>query len=931
VLIALLLSSIAASPAVDRFHAQFPAAHQIASLDGQRLVHASGFAVATGSGVPEVAARAFLSVHGAAFGVTNRQLLVVESAPAPGVVGAVKFRRTIDGFPVFNGNLSVGVDALGRVFVVNGADVPATITGRRALSDASAMRLAAGSFPRGLKGAGPMTVTAGWRRSGSVLRPAYRVDFMARDPAGDWRTFVDAETGAILFREDLRRFVDVEGTVYQVSPSQSATGLCPLVGNVHPPCASANPSTVTFTNLTTGADLTGTQTTVFNCKGADGPATAADVTTGCGKPVAAVNNTFDFTPDTTFPDTDVNDDFSAAMAYFHLDKHVSMFKKLDPTTLPPPFPPGTGPQALRDSVPALVNVRCGPNIDPVNCTTLQPFDNAFFSGGLNAMVFGQGTSADFAYDATVAYHEFTHGVIFAWGDFNIDIDSLGGLDEPGAVNEGTADTMASAETQRPEIGSFITSVDADPNFRAPFLRNMNDPAASRTCQGNGAQFGRFFSNDITGLDGEVHDDGEIWNGLTWEVFQGLKAAGFKGCNGACEAEPALQYKTIQFSGGSSPTLQSQWLTLKSAATALFPANPEVTNYVDCVGKRRGFDKCDRTFALYQGDVKSQFIRLRFGTFQFVVNAAQAGSSISICSRLGTSATVWARKGQPVEVTLPFNQNTGAATAIVADQSFPITHDCRSTPPTTSFALPSAGTWYLLIEAPNAFPGANPGVDAFGLLPGVGFSTRPPSTPPPICDTPSNLAISASAASIPPRGHLTFTPSAGSGTGYTWSIATNASGGTIDAATGAYTAGPNPNVTDIVELNDSTGNIRTKSITVGPGVTVDPPTTTLARKAKVTFKATGGSGTGFSWSLVTNASGGTINSSSGQYQAGGTPNVVDVVRAVDSLGNASTANVNINNAPPADEGGGCATGGGPEAMALLAGIAALLKQRRSSGR
>jgi hypothetical protein len=923
VLIALLLSSIAASPAIQRFEADFPAAHRIASLDGRCLIQAGGFALDTGSRVPEVAARTFLSLHGAAFGVTLRQALELEVAPVMGRSGVVRFRRTVDGLPVFGGNLVVGVDDRARILSVNGTDVPAAISGRRALSVSSAQRVAAGSFPGGAQGTGPMSVTAGWRRSGPTLRAVYRVDFIARKPAGDWRVFVDAETGAILFREDLRRYVSIEGRAYEVSPSQSGTALCPIVGNTHPPCTT--PSTVAFPNLTTGTDLTGTQTTVFNCKGGDAPATAAEVTTVCGSPVPAVNNTFDFTPDTTFPDTDVNDDFSAAMAYFHLDKHVSMFRRLDPT-LPPV---GTAPRALRDSVPALVNVLCGPNLD---CTQgVQPFDNAFFSGGLNAMVFGQGSSADFAYDATIAYHEFTHGVIFAWGDFNIDIDALGGLDEPGAVNEGTADTMSSAETERPEIGSFVTSVDADPRFQAPFIRNMSDPAASRTCQGNGGQFGRFFSNDITGLDGEVHDDGEIWNGLTWEVFQGLKAAGFKGCNGACEAEPALQYRTIQLSGGTSPTLQSQWLTLKSAASALFPANPEVANYVDCVGKRRGFDKCDRTFPLYQGDVKSQFIRLRFSTFQFVVNANQAGSSISVCSILGTSATVWARKAQPVEVTLPFDPNTGAATAIVADQGFPITHSCRSTPQTTSFSLPSAGTWYLLIESPSAFPGASPaGADVFGLLPGPGFSTRPASTPPPICDTPSNLSISASGTSIPPRGHSTFTPSAGTGAPYTWLVGINASGASIDAATGAYTAGPIPDVTDIVELNDSAGNIRTKSVSVGAGVTVSPTTTTLARKAKVTFKATGGSGTGFKWSFATNASGGSINASSGQYQAGGTPNVNDVIVAIDSLGNTANANITINNAPPADDGG-CSTGGGPDAMALVAGIAAMIKRRRSSRR
>src|SRR4051812_16689172 len=143
---AVLLSFIAAASAVERFHARFPDAHRIVSVDGERLVHASGFALATAYKVPEEAARAFLSVHGAAFGVTDRQLLVTESAPS-GEAGVVRFLRTIDGLPVFNAGLNVGVDAQGRVFAVNGSDVPPSISGRRALDDASAVRSALAGFP----------------------------------------------------------------------------------------------------------------------------------------------------------------------------------------------------------------------------------------------------------------------------------------------------------------------------------------------------------------------------------------------------------------------------------------------------------------------------------------------------------------------------------------------------------------------------------------------------------------------------------------------------------------------------------------------------------------------------------------------------------------------------------------------------------------
>jgi hypothetical protein len=40
---------------------------------------------------------------------------------------------------------------------------------------------------------------------------------------------------------------------------------------------------------------------------------------------------------------------------------------------------------------------------------------------------------------------------------------------------------------------------------------------------------------------------------------------------------------------------------------------------------------------------------------------------------------------------------------------------------------------------------------------------------------------------------------GSGTGYSWSLSTNASGATLDPITGAYMAGPTPNVTDVISV------------------------------------------------------------------------------------------------------------------------------------
>ncbi|HXX30075.1 MAG TPA: hypothetical protein VEJ89_05100, partial [Myxococcaceae bacterium] len=143
----------------------------------------------------------------------------------------------------------------------------------------------------------------------------------------------------------------------------------------------------------------------------------------------------------------------------------------------------------------------------------------------------------------------------------------------------------------------------------------------------------------------------------------------------------------------------------------------------------------------------------------------------------------------------------------------------------------------------------------------------------------------------PRGTATFTASGGSGTGFSWSLSTNASGGTINASTGAYTAGATPNVTDVVRVQDSLGNSATQNVAVGAGVTISGATS-IAPRGSTTFTVSGGSGTGFSWSLSTNASGGSINASTGAYTAGATPNVTDVVRVQDSLGNSDTQNVAV---------------------------------------
>jgi len=901
VLTTLWLSLAVAAHPAETFLQDHPHAKSIASTDGARLVHASGFAVETGARTPEESARAFLGKYGAAFGVGERQSLEIIGAHRAGEIGPVRFSRRIDGLPIFGGDLVVGVDASNRVFLVNAAGVAPATSGRHAIGEAAAARAALAAFPGGLRGIGPARVESGWHSLGAMTRAVYRVDFVAREPAGDWRVMVDGESGAPLFRLDLRAYASAAGSAFEVSPVETTADLCPVSGGgTRTLCAAA--VSVTFPNLTTGADLNGTQTAVYNCNAMNDPTSPAGIPGACSS-VSALNGGFAFPVDTTY--TSAGDNFAAAMAYYHLDKHVSFFKKLDPTIPAASGNSGGSSKALRGSLPALVNT----------FDSNQPFENAFFSPNLDAMVFGQGSHADYAYDATVMYHELTHGVVWAWGGFSPAFDSSGTNWESFAVNEGTADSMAASETGRSFVGSFLGAVNPSSLGGG---RDLSDANAARSCQGDGTLVSRFGVPGVNGLDGEEHDDGEIWNGFFWEVFDGLNKAGIKGCGGACDAGAAIQYKALQLAAGTAPTFNSYWQTFKSAAASLFPATPDVATFVECVGRRRKLDHCDRTFPLYAGETKVQLVRARFSSFQLALPTT-ADATFDVCSGQGSSTRIYARADQAVQIT-GFDANGNAM--VNADGHVDFATACSGG--TASITLKGGGTWYLLLDLGPAGQG-----DAYRFVARpTNVAARPAAASPPTCALPRLVSILPGAPNVPPRGQVLFSASGGSG-GYTWSLATNASGGTISALTGVYSAGPTGNATDVVKATDSAGNSASQNVAVTAGISIAPASASAAPSHVVSFTATGGSGTGYAWTFATNASGGNINLESGTYMAGPTGGVTDVVKVTDSLGNVAVASISVSGRSQSGGGGGggCTTTGTSDAPAVTFALALLLVARR----
>jgi Zn-dependent metalloprotease len=119
---------------------------------------------------------------------------------------AVHFDRLIRGLPVFEGGIVVGVSAKNAVILVNSSDVPERVTGRMRISRNAAIRAAKAAIP-GLEASDLARADRGWRSTGHVVRPVWRVDVTAIRPSGDWRSYVDAETGKVLARVDLRSSV----------------------------------------------------------------------------------------------------------------------------------------------------------------------------------------------------------------------------------------------------------------------------------------------------------------------------------------------------------------------------------------------------------------------------------------------------------------------------------------------------------------------------------------------------------------------------------------------------------------------------------------------------------------------------------------------------------------------------------------------------
>jgi len=186
----------------------------------------------------------------------------------------------------------------------------------------------------------------------------------------------------------------------------------------------------------------------------------ATITNAKGTGATSISRKYTYAPDNTH--------FDEVMIYYHLNKVHDYFTTLG--------------FHLRDK-PMKASVHYG-----------TAYDNAFFSPSSDSLAFGDGSQLnDLSKEDTVAYHEYTHAV-------SQSIVSLDG-EEGGGMNEGYSDYFAGTMTNDPAIGVYIMK-----KLNRPWLRNMTNT--------------KHYPEDIAH---EVHDDGEIWGGVCWDLRKALGA------------------------------------------------------------------------------------------------------------------------------------------------------------------------------------------------------------------------------------------------------------------------------------------------------------------------------------------------------------------------------------------------------------------------
>ena len=132
-------------------------------------------------------------------------------------------------------------------------------------------------------------------------------------------------------------------------------------------------------------------------------------------------------------------------------------------------------------------------------------DNSFYDPSVDAITFGTG-GVDDAEDNEVIWHEYGHAIQDA------QVPGYGTSEEAGAIGEGFGDYWAVTNSQAKSPDTAVTPWACVMDWDATAY-TTETPHCLRRTDGT-----KLYPGD---LDGEVHDDGEIWSAALWDVNKSL--------------------------------------------------------------------------------------------------------------------------------------------------------------------------------------------------------------------------------------------------------------------------------------------------------------------------------------------------------------------------------------------------------------------------
>lgn len=423
---------------------------------GKQIRRVRGHIVIPNANTPLDAARGFLRANHAVLQLSANLSELRLAREVQSLTGYhMTYEQVYAGVPVFGGQISVHLGKDLAINLVNNELISVTARGAIAAHGTSQPAIQA-ALQRINPLGGPMTppvATAGVMIVSAKPVAVWKVTFNARKPAADWEVMVQAQTLTIQSVRNRARYADGQGMVFDPNPVVT----------------SGNPNLADNDNADS-PDLNSQRISVA-LQGLDG---SGMLTGQYANTIPTSTQTRAQEPTLNFNYTRHDLRFEEVMSYYHIDTVERYVQSLGFTNI------------NNRSVGA----------DPNGITD----DNSFYSPDTKTLTFGSG-GVDDAEDSDVIWHEMGHCIqddqVPGWGQ----------SEESGAMGEGFGDYWAGSHSaDMGPMGALWNPYIAEWDATS---YNPGNPAYLRRLDST-----KHYPEDV---DGEVHDDGEMWSASLWQI------------------------------------------------------------------------------------------------------------------------------------------------------------------------------------------------------------------------------------------------------------------------------------------------------------------------------------------------------------------------------------------------------------------------------